>query len=401
MSNLDKFRTETKKWLDENCPPSMRSGADPSIPVDEVWGGRNAEYKNPESKLWLDRMGEKGWTMPTVPKEYGGGGLNKEEVKILNEEMFLIGARQPLLSFGIWMLAPVLLEYGNEAQKKEHIPKILKGEIRWCQGYSEPGSGSDLASLSTKAEDAGDHFLVNGQKVWTSYADKADWIFALVRTGAKEPKHDGISFVLIDMATKGVSTKPITLISGKSPFCETFFDNVEVPKENLIGELNAGWTIAKKLLQHERAFISNFGLAGAAAGGGRSGRDIVSIAKKHLGEENGKIKNSFYRTEIASHKIKEHAFGLTLKRAGDEGGKASATASMFKLYGTEHNKKRHELMVAASGVDGVAWDGDEFDQNDKNLTRAWLRTKGNSIEGGTSEVQLNVISKRVLGLPDK
>jgi len=401
MSNLDKFRTETKKWLDENCPSSMRSGADPSIPVDEVWGGRNAEYKNPESKLWLDRMGEKGWTMPTVPKEYGGGGLNKEEVKILNEEMFLIGARQPLLSFGIWMLAPVLLEYGNEAQKKEHIPKILKGEIRWCQGYSEPGSGSDLASLSTKAEDAGDHFLVNGQKVWTSYADKADWIFALVRTGAKEPKHDGISFVLIDMATKGVSTKPITLISGKSPFCETFFDNVEVPKENLIGELNAGWTIAKKLLQHERAFISNFGLAGAAAGGGRSGRDIVSIAKKHLGEENGKIKNSFYRTEIASHKIKEHAFGLTLKRAGDEGGKASATASMFKLYGTEHNKKRHELMVAASGVDGVAWDGDEFDQDDKNLTRAWLRTKGNSIEGGTSEVQLNVISKRVLNLPSQ
>ena len=398
MNDLDKFRDNTKQWLDENCPPSMRNGADPKIAVDEVWGGRNAEYKNPDSKLWLDRMGEKGWTMPTVPKEYGGGGLNKEEVKILNEEMFLIGAKQPLLSFGIWMLAPVLLEYGNEEQKKQHIPKILKGEIRWCQGYSEPGSGSDLASLSTKAEDAGDHFLVNGQKVWTSYADKADWIFALVRTGAKEPKHDGISFVLIDMASEGVSTKPITLISGKSPFCETFFDNVEVPKENLIGELNAGWTIAKKLLQHERAFISNFGLAGAVAGAG-SGRDIVSIAKKRLGEENGKIKNSFYRSEIASHKIKEHAFGLTLKRAGDEGGKASATASMFKLYGTEHNKKRHELMVAASGVDGLAWDGDEFDQADKNLTRAWLRTKGNSIEGGTSEVQLNVISKRVLGLP--
>ena len=397
MSNLDKFREDTKKWLDKNCPPSMRNGADPDMPVDEVWGGRNAEYKNPESKLWLDRMGEKGWTMPTVPVEYGGGGLTKDEVKILNEEMFFIGAKAPLLSFGIWMLAPVLLEYGTEDQKKEHLPKIIKGEIRWCQGYSEPGSGSDLASLATKAEDTGEKFLVNGQKVWTSYADKADWIFALVRTGAKEPKHDGISFLLIDMESKGVSTKPITLISGKSPFCETFFDNVEVPKGNLIGDLNAGWTIAKKLLQHERAFISNFGLAGSSASG--SGRDVVSIAKKHLGEEDGKIKNSFYRTEIASHKIKEHAFGLTLKRAGDEGGKASATASMFKLYGTEHNKKRHELMVGASGVDGVAWDGDEFDQNDKNLTRAWLRTKGNSIEGGTSEVQLNVISKRVLNLP--
>ena len=395
MSELDNFRQEVKEWLKENCPSSMQNGADPKTPVDEVWGGRKAVYKNPDSKIWLERMGSKGWTMPTVSKEYGGGGLSKDEVKILNEEMFMIGAKAPLLSFGIWMLAPVLLEYGTEEQKKEHLPKIIKGEIRWCQGYSEPGSGSDLASLATKAEDMGDHFLVNGQKVWTSYADKADWIFALVRTGPKEPKHSGISFLLIDMETPGVSTKPITLISGKSPFCETFFDNVKASKDNLIGELNAGWAIAKALLQHERAFISNFGLAAAMG----SGKDLVSIAKKHIGEENGKISNSFYRSEIATHKIKEHAFGLTLKRAGDEGGKASATASMFKLYGTEHNKKRHELMVSAMGVDGVAWDGDEFDKEDKDLTRAWLRTKGNSLEGGTSEVQLNVISKRVLGLP--
>jgi len=396
MEQLENFRQEVKSWLDENCPASMRNGADPAIPTDEVWGGRKAEYKNPESKIWLDRMGQKGWTMPTVAKEYGGGGLSKEEVKILNEEMWMIGAKGPLLSFGIWMLAPVLLEYGTEEQKKEHLPKIIKGEIRWCQGYSEPGSGSDLASLSTKAEDIGEHFLVNGQKVWTSYADKADWIFALVRTGPKEPKHDGISFLLIDMETQGVSTKPITLISGKSPFCETFFDDVKVTKANLIGELNAGWTIAKVLLQHEREFISKFGLASAMGSGGK---DLVSLAKEHLGEENGKISNGFYRSEITAHKIKEHAFGLTLKRAGDEGGKASPTASMFKLYGTEHNKKRHELMVSVMGINGVAWDGDEFDDDEKNLTKSWLRTKGNSLEGGTSEVQLNVISKRVLGLP--
>ena len=396
MEQLENFRQEVKSWLDENCPASMRNGADPAIPTDEVWGGRKAQYKNPESKIWLDRMGQKGWTMPTVAKEYGGGGLSKEEVKILNEEMWMIGAKGPLLSFGIWMLAPVLLEYGTEEQKKEHLPKIIKGEIRWCQGYSEPGSGSDLASLATKAEDIGEYFLVNGQKVWTSYADKADWIFALVRTGPKEPKHDGISFLLIDMETQGVSTKPITLISGKSPFCETFFDDVKVTKANLIGELNAGWTIAKALLQHEREFISKFGLASAMGSGGK---DIVSLAKKHLGEENGKISNGFYRSEITAHKIKEHAFGLTLKRAGDEGGKASPTASMFKLYGTEHNKMRHELMVAVTGINGVAWDGDEFDDDEKNLTKSWLRTKGNSLEGGTSEVQLNVISKRVLGLP--
>ena len=329
----------------------MRS---PLVADEEVWGGRNAKYKNPESKLWLKRMGEKGWTAPAIPKEYGGGGLDRDQIKVLNEELFAIGARPPLNSFGIWMLAPVIIEYGNEAQKLEHIPKIIKGEIRWCQGYSEPGSGSDLASLSTKAEDMGDHYLVNGQKVWTSYADKADWSFALVRTGPKEPKHTGISFLLIDMADPGVTTKKITLISGKSPFCETFFDNVKVPKENLIGEENQGWTIAKKLLQHERNFISNFGLAG---GGGSSTKGIVGIAK------------------------------------------ASATASMFKHYGTEHNKERYELMISALGNKGVVWSGDQADDNEKNITRAWLRTKANSIEGGTSEVQLNVIAKRVLDLP--
>ena len=400
MEQLESFRKEVKTWLEENCPPSMRSGseADANSVTDEVWGGRNAVYKNPDSKIWLDKMGAKGWTMPTVPKEYGGGGLSREETKVLNEELFAIGAKQALLSFGIWMLAPALLEYANEEQKRLHIPRIIKGEIRWCQGYSEPGSGSDLASLSTKAEDMGDHYLVNGQKVWTSYADKADWIFAVVRTGPQEPKHSGISFLLIDMATEGVSTKPITLISGKSPFCETFFDNVKVPKENLVGEENAGWTIAKALLQHERNFISNFGLAGVSAAGG-GGNDVVSLAKKHFGEENGKIANSIFRSDVTTHKMKEHAFGLTLKRAGDEGGKASAVASMFKYYGTEHNKKRHEMMIAAMGSHGIAWDGDEFDEDEKNLTKAWLRTKGNSIEGGTSEVQLNVISKRVLGLP--
>ena len=395
MSNLENFRAEVSDWLEENCPPSMRT---PMVEDEVVWGGRNAVYKNPESKIWLDKMGEKGWTAPALPKEYGGGGLNSDEIKILNSELFKIGARPALNSFGIWMLAPVIIEYGNEAQKMEHIPKILKGEIRWCQGYSEPGSGSDLASLSTKAEDMGDHYLVNGQKVWTSYADQADWIFALVRTGPKEPKHSGISFLLIDMADSGVSTKPITLISGKSPFCETFFDNVKVPKENLIGEENQGWTIAKKLLQHERNFISNFGLA-AGGGDGSKTKGVVGLAKTYLGEENGKIADLDFRSRVTEHKMKEHSFGLTLQRAGDEGGKASAASSIFKYYGTEHNKNRYELMIEAMGNKGFIWDGDEAESKEKAITRAWLRTKANSIEGGTSEVQLNVIAKRVLDLP--
>ena len=395
MSNLENFRAEVSEWLEENCPPSMRT---PMVEDEVVWGGRNAVYKNPESKIWLDKMGEKGWTAPALPKEYGGGGLNSDEIKILNSELFKIGARPALNSFGIWMLAPVIIEYGNEAQKMEHIPKILKGEIRWCQGYSEPGSGSDLASLSTKAEDMGDHYLVNGQKVWTSYADQADWIFALVRTGPKEPKHNGISFLLIDMADPGVTTKPITLISGKSPFCETFFDNVKVPKENLIGEENQGWTIAKKLLQHERNFISNFGLA-AGGGDGSKTKGVVGLAKTYLGEENGKITDLDFRSRVTEHKMKEHSFGLTLQRAGDEGGKASAASSIFKYYGTEHNKNRYELMIEAMGNKGFIWDGDEAESKEKAITRAWLRTKANSIEGGTSEVQLNVIAKRVLDLP--
>ena len=395
MSNLENFRAEVSEWLEENCPPSMRT---PMVEDEVVWGGRNAVYKNPESKIWLDKMGEKGWTAPALPKEYGGGGLNSDEIKILNSELFKIGARPALNSFGIWMLAPVIIEYGNEAQKMEHIPKILKGEIRWCQGYSEPGSGSDLASLSTKAEDMGDHYLVNGQKVWTSYADQADWIFALVRTGPKEPKHSGISFLLIDMADPGVTTKPITLISGKSPFCETFFDNVKVPKENLIGEENQGWTIAKKLLQHERNFISNFGLA-AGGGDGSKTKGVVGLAKTYLGEENGKIADPDFRSRVTEHKMKEHSFGLTLQRAGDEGGKASAASSIFKYYGTEHNKNRYELMIEAMGNRGFIWDGDEAESKEKAITRAWLRTKANSIEGGTSEVQLNVIAKRVLDLP--
>ena len=241
MSDLEQFRAETRAWLEAKCPPEMREPV--RTEKDAVWGGRDQSEMTPAQKLWMDRMGARGWTVPDWPKDYGGGGLSAAETKVLREEMARLRCRNPLSSFGISMLGPALLKYGNEAQKKEHLPKIVRGEIRWCQGYSEPNAGSDLASLATKAEDKGDHFLVNGQKIWTSYANKADWIFCLVRTDPTN-KHNGISFVLFDMQTPGVSTKPILLISGYSPFCETFFDNVTVPKENLVGELNKGWDVA-------------------------------------------------------------------------------------------------------------------------------------------------------------
>ncbi|MGL4314792.1 MAG: acyl-CoA dehydrogenase family protein [Sphingomonas sp.] len=391
MTDLDTFRAETRIWLEANCPPEMR---EPVRGEDDVcWGGRRAKYK-PGQKEWLDAMASRGWTVPDWPTQYGGGGLSPAETKILREEMARIKARNPLNSFGISMLGPALLKYGNEAQKLDHLPKIARGEIRWCQGYSEPNAGSDLAGLATSAEDKGDHFLVNGQKVWTSYADKADWIFCLVRTD-KTTKQGGISFVLFDMETPGVSTKPILLISGYSPFCETFFDNVTVPKENLVGELNKGWDVAKYLLGHEREMISGMGLAST------SGNPLVEGALATVGlDHDGRLADPLLRAQIALFEVRARAFGAQSERFIDElkAGKAHpAQPSMMKYYGTELNKTRHELMMAAGGADALEWESER--SNHGAGARAWLRTKANSIEGGTSEVQLNIVAKRILELP--
>ena len=389
MSDLDQFRQDTRAWLAENCPEEMRQ------PVkgfeDACWGGRNPEYSCPEQKLWMDRMASKGWTVPTWPKEYGGGGLTKAEDKVLKSEMRRIKARSPLSSFGIWMLGPALLKFGNEEQKLEHLPPIARGEIRWCQGYSEPGAGSDLAALATKCEDKGDHYLVNGQKVWTSYADKADWIFCLVRTDFEASKHNGISFVLFDMETPGVEAKPIKLISGRSPFCETFFEDVKVRKDSLVGELNKGWTIAKYLLTHEREMIG---------GMNEEMRPISEIAAASIGLEDGKLADPMLRAKVAETEVDEWAYMMTLTRKLSEakaGASLGADSSMLKYYGTELNKRRYELMMDAAGHDGLEWESERSE--DGKLPRGWLRTKGNSIEGGTSEVQLNIISKHILRLP--
>lgn len=401
MSSLQEFRDYTRQWLEDNCPPSMRT----TMVADEiVWGGRNAEFRNPDSKLWLDRMAQKGWTCPTWPAEYGGGGLNKDEAIILQQELQRINARPALTSFGISMLGPVLLEYGTHEQKAEHIPKIVRGEIRWCQGYSEPGAGSDLASLSTRAELQGDHYLINGSKVWTSYADKADWIFCLVRTDFEVPKHAGISFILFDMESEGVSTRPIQLISGASPFCETFFDNVKVPAKNLVGEVNDGWSIAKRLLQHERTMISSFGLSSGQTdrGGVTSTLDSVEGAAMQYRGDEERLSDPVLRDDIARFKIDSEAFAYTSQRSVEETrqGGPNATSSMLKYYGCELNKRRYELLLRSLGSQSLGWEGDGFKDSELQVTREWLRSKANSIEGGTLEVQLNIIAKRVLGLPD-
>ncbi|MGH1470988.1 MAG: acyl-CoA dehydrogenase family protein [Cellvibrionaceae bacterium] len=399
MSALEEFRQSTRAWLEENCPESMRT---PITPEEVVWGGRNPTFVNPDSKVWLDLMASKGWTTPTWPEQYGGGGLTKEENLILGEEMARINARSPLESFGISMLGPVLLESGTEEQKQEHIPKIIRGEIRWCQGYSEPGAGSDLASLGTKAILDGDTYTINGSKIWTSYANYADWIFCLVRTDFEATKHNGISFILFDMASEGVSTKPIQLISGSSPFCETFFDNVKVPAKNILGKVNDGWSIAKRLLQHERTMISGFGISRKKAEDSQLPETLEGVAKKYRNDVD-KLSDHSLRDRIAQFNIDAEAFSKTSRRSMEEARQnqgPNATSSMLKYYGTELNKRRLELMLEAMGSQSLGWEGEGFISEELDVTRQWLRSKGNSIEGGTTEVQFNVIAKRVLGLPD-
>ena len=383
MSELEKFRENTRVWLAENCPPKMREPL--RNEKDACWGGRNWVFQSDDQKIWLERMAAKGWTAPSWPKQYGGGGLSRAEAKVLQQEMNAIGARSPLHSFGIWMLGPALLEFGSEEQRLRYLPEICRGEIRWCQGYSEPNAGSDLASLATKAEDKGDYYLVNGQKVWTSYADEADWIFCLVRTDNTGKKHHGISFLLFDMESKGVSTKPILLISGRSPFCETFFEDVKVPKENLVGELDKGWSIAKYLLTHEREMIGDYG-------------EVKPLSQ--IISENGYTPSPVLRVKIAEFEVDAWAFSQTMARMLMEakaGASLGAKSSMLKYYGTELNKRRFELMMDLAGHDGLEWESER--SNDGQLARSWLRTKGNSIEGGTSEIQLNIISKHILQLP--
>ena len=390
MTHMEEFRQQTREWLQENCPESMRLPLNPD--KDQCWGGRNWVFQSDDQRLWMERMAERGWTAPEWPAEYGGGGLSKVEAKILREELARITARRPLESFGIDMLGPALLKFASEEQKQRFIPEIIHGKIRWCQGYSEPNAGSDLASLAMRADDKGDHYLVNGSKTWTSYADKSDWIFCLVRTDFEVSKHQGISFILIDMAHEGVSTRPIQLISGNSPFCETFLDDVEVPKENLVGELNKGWGIAKYLLTHERQMIGGFGLSMA-------GRESLGqTALTAIGENNGRLADEGLRSDIADFEIDEIGFALTVERVIDEvksGQGTGAASSVLKYYGTELNKDRNELLMSVGGSGALAWG----DQDEMTQAKHWLRTKGNSIEGGTSEIQLNIIAKRILGLP--
>jgi alkylation response protein AidB-like acyl-CoA dehydrogenase len=390
MSELSEFRADVSAWLAENCPDGARGPG-------QIATGSSKITLEPAVALWLERMAERGWTAPAWPSEYGGGGLTPAQTRILAEEMGKLRARAPLMGMGLSMIGPTLLEYGNDAQKDRHLPKIVRGEVQWCQGYSEPNAGSDLAAVKTRAEDAGDHFILNGQKIWTSGATYADWMFALVRTNFDVPKHDGISFVLLSMNQPGVTVKPIRLISGNSPFCETFFDNAIARKEDLVGDLNRGWTVGKRLLQFERSGI------GGLAGGRRPspGANLIEVAKKYAGVVDGRIADTSVRTTVTRFDMNRTAFSLTARRANEENksGTPGYATSMFKLYGAGLQQDGAELKRILMGTRGLGVET-TFEESELEATREWLSSRATTIYGGTDEVQANIIAKRVLGLPD-
>ncbi|MGE0621087.1 MAG: acyl-CoA dehydrogenase family protein [Pseudomonadales bacterium] len=387
------FRAEVADWLKENCPPGARG-------VGQIATGSTKITLEPDVALWLERMAEKGWTVPTWPTEYGGGGLSPQLAKILYEEMARIKARSPLMGMGTSMIGPTLLEFGTEDQKQRHIPKIARGEVQWCQGYSEPNAGSDLAALKTRAEDNGDHFLINGQKIWTSGAATADWMFILVRTDPDAPKHDGISFMLLTMDQPGVTTRPIRLISGSSPFCETFLDNAIAKKEDLVGELNRGWTIGKRLLQFERSGIG--GLTGGARAADPS-VGLVKVAKQYVGEENGLISDTALRSAVLKLNMRRRALNLTAQRVNEEtrSGTPGEATSIFKLVGATLQRDTADLKRDLMGFRGLgAHEEVGFTADELKATEEFLHLRTTTIYGGSSEIQANIIAKRVLGLPD-
>ena len=395
MSELDEFRSATRAWLVENCPPGARGPG----PISN--GSTKIKIDDADTLLWLERMAERGWTVPSWPTEYGGGGLSKDEYLILLQEMAALNARPALSSFGTSMIGPTLLEFGTQEQKLRHLPRIARAEVEWCQGYSEPGAGSDLASLSTRAVDNGDHFLINGQKIWTSGAHHADWMFCLVRTDPDAPKHEGISFVLLPMDQAGVDVRPIRQISGDARFNETFFTDAVAAKDDLVGELNKGWTVGKRLLQHERS-----GMESLVSGGAK--KDVMSLvneARSCFDSAQGPIADAAYRNELLKYEMDNRVFRIAQRRAVEEseGGTPGAVTSIFKVYGSELQQAYYDLMLRMRGVRGygdVMADNNQFEASELETTKDWLHYRAASIYSGSNEVQRNIIAKRVLGLPD-
>ncbi len=390
------LRAEVKQWLSEHFPKSLKGKA-----------AEIMEYASHDNELsadalaWRQALAAKGYGAPTWPKEYGGAGMSHPEAKVVAEELYNAGAFNPipmLAGMGVTMVGPTILEYGTDDQKQRHLPPIASGEVRWCLGLSEPNAGSDLASLATKAQDNGDNWILNGQKTWTSGADKSQWCGALVRTDPSAKKRDGISFIMLKMDQPGIETRPIRLIAGASPFCETFFNDAVAEKGDLLGKLNDGWSVVKRLLQHERQ--SQTGSRPVAV----VKETIQEVAKGYVGvDDEGRLDDADLRTRLADHIMDSKAHSLTISRITAEAkGKVevSAAASILKNSATRVAQTRAELTMEIMGSQGLGWEGGEFTRDELDNVRSWLSGKAMSIYGGSFEVQKNIISKNILGLPE-
>ncbi|HEV3161901.1 MAG TPA: acyl-CoA dehydrogenase family protein [Xanthobacteraceae bacterium] len=371
------FRTEVRAWLEANLPPGLR--------------GRTNRPPPAELMPWYHTLSRKGWIAPHWPKQHGGMGATLNEQIILTEELARVGAPQ-LPTQGLNHIGPILFEFGTEAQKVKHLPPIIAGTVIWAQGYSEPGAGSDLASLTTRATLESDHFVVHGQKIWTTWAHHSDWMFALVRTDPlAQPRHAGISFLLLDLHSPGITIRPIRTIAGDDEFSEVFFDNVVVPAENLVGKPNDGWRIANALLGHERLATANPQYA------------LIALDRiKTMARTSGVMADPAFQDRLAAASINvtalsalfSHAVELTnLERSpGPE-------ASMIKIFGSELLQSLNDLLIEAAGSQASLEKPITTDFGTVDVSTPFLQVRRATIYGGSSEIQRNIIARRVLNLP--
>ena len=396
--NLEDFRNEVRDWLAINFPASLAAldvgpESDPDL----------TEAQLRDLEAWRARLAERGWGAPTWPTQYGGAGISQTHARIIDEALVERGAFNPIpgmAGMGVTMVGPTILDYGTDEQKEKHLCGIASGKVRWCLGLSEPNAGSDLASLRTKAEDNGDHFILNGQKVWTSGADKSDWCGAVVRTDPNADKRKGISFVMFRMDQKGVQTRPIKLISGASPFCETFLNDARAEKSDLLGDLNAGWGVVKRLLEHERASQTS-----SRRQTGTEEEPIQDRAKRYIGTDpDGKIADYGLRDRITRNLMEETAHKLTIARIAAEAKgsvKVTPAASILKNSNCRIAQNRAELALEVMGAQGLGWEGECYSEDELKVSRnEFLLNKAMSIYGGAYQIQNNIIAKNVLGLPE-
>src|SRR6202789_2308749 len=390
------FRDEVRAFFKDNVPAATRQ---------KLQEGRHLSKQ--EMIDWWRILNKKGWGVSHWPKEYGGTGWSSVQHYIFNEELQMAPAPSPL-AFGVSMVGPVIYTFGNEKQKKQYLPRIANVDDWWCQGFSEPGSGSDLASLKTKAERKGDVYIINGQKTWTTLAQYADWIFCLCRTDPAAKKQSGISFILIDMKTKGITVRPIQTIDGGHEVNEVFFDNVRVPLENLVGEENKGWTYAKFLLGNERNGIARVGISKARI------KRIRELASLKVYGDKPKIEDPLFRMKLAAVEVELKALEMTQLRviAGErnrEKGKPDPASSVLKIKGSEIQQATSELLMDVVGPYALPFepereDGDRW--NEPPVGPDWAATiaptyfnlRKVSIYGGSNEIQRGIIAKAILGL---